>query len=264
LRDRARTRTAQLFYGALALGWRGSARHWALYRKFSVTMAAIAVPLVCSVHSIVGLDFAASLMPGWQEPIFPPYFVVGAMYSGFAMVIVLAALIRWGYGFQSIVTLRHFDIMAQILVASALIMGASYATEWFSAWYGGRQPDRSFVWFLFNGPYYWVYWCMLACNVIIPQIFWIPAARRSIPLICLVAILINVGMWLERILILWMTLSHSYLPSMDRLFIMKPADWLFIFGPLAFFALLFLVFAKLLPAVSIHEVLELRRKEAHP
>ena len=262
LRDRAKSKPAQWFYGALSLGWRGSARHWSAYHTFSMTMAAMAVPLVCSVHSIVGLDFAASLMPGWQETIFPPYFVVGAMFSGFAMVIVLTALVRWGFRLQSIVTIQHFDIMGQILAAAALIMGASYATEWFSAWYGGRAIDRSLVAYLFTGPYAPLYYAMLAFNVLLPQVFWFPAARRSVLLLCLVAILINVGMWLERILIIWMTLSHSYLPSMNRLFYPTAADWLFLFAPMAFFALLFIVFVRLLPAVSIHEVQALRREEA--
>ncbi len=262
LRDRARSRTAQVFYGALALGWRGSARHWSAYHTFTITMAAMAVPLVCSVHSIVGLDFAASLMPGWQDTIFPPYFVVGAMFSGFAMVIVLLALVRWGFRMQSIVTVKHFDIMAQILAAAALIMGFSYATEWFSAWYGGREAERSLVAFLFKGPYAPLYYAMLLFNVILPQIFWFPAARRNVLLLCIVSILINVGMWLERILIIWMTLSHDYMPSMRRLFYPAFADWLFLFAPLALFALLFIVFVRLLPAVSIHEVQELRREEA--
>lgn len=267
LRDRARTDPTKIFYGILALGWRGSARHWKVYRMFSVTMAALAVPLVCSVHSIVGLDFAASMMPGWVEPIYPPYFVVGAMFSGFAMVVVLAAAIRWGYGLQSVVTVRHFDIMAQILAASALIMGASYATEWFSAWFSGRTPDISLVRYFFTGPYAPLYWAMLLFNVVLPQIFWLPAARQSILLICAVSILINIGMWLERILIVWMTLSHqAYLPSMSRLYHTTPVDWLLILAPLGFFAFLYLLFVKLLPPVSIHEVQVLRREEeeAHP
>ncbi|MGO9868443.1 MAG: NrfD/PsrC family molybdoenzyme membrane anchor subunit [Rhodomicrobium sp.] len=262
LRDRAKTRPTKLFYGCLALGWRGSARHWTAYRMLTVTMAALAIPLVCSVHSIVGLDFAASLMPGWQEPIFPPYFVLGAMYSGFAMVIVLAALVRWGYGLQAVVTVKHFDIMAQIQAASALIMGISYATEWFAAWYNGRPDDRSYIVFLFTGHYAPIFFAMLICNVVLAQIFWFPAARQNILLICIVSIFVNIGMWLERILIIWVTLSHTHLPSMERVFIMKPADWIFIFFPLAFFALLFLIFAKFLPTVAIHEVQELRRKEA--
>ena len=225
-------------------------------------MAAMAVPLVCSVHSIVGLDFAASLMPGWQETIFPPDLVVGAMFSGFAMVIVLTALVRWGFRLQSIVTIQHFDIMGQILAAAALIMGASYATEWFSAWYGGRAVDRNLLAFMFTGPYAPLYYAMLLFNVALPQIFWLPTARRNLLLLCAVSVLIYVGMWLERILIIWMTLSHDYMPSMHRLFYPTTADWLFLLAPLAFFAFLFILFVRLLPAVSIHEVQELRREEA--
>jgi Ni/Fe-hydrogenase subunit HybB-like protein len=261
-RGRAKTRGAKIAYGILALGWHGSARHWQRYRIFAVTMAGMAVPLVCSVHSIVGLDFAASLEPSWQETIFPPYFVVGAMFSGFAMVVVLAALIRWGFGLHALVTDRHFDLMAQILLMSSLIMGVSYATEWFTAWYGGEAVNRSVVSFMFTGPYAPLYWAMLLFNVILPQSFWFQAVRRSVLLICLIAILINVGMWLERILIIWMTLSHDYMPSMHRLFFPAAADWLFLFAPLGFFAFLFLVFARLLPTISIHEVRELKRQEA--
>jgi molybdopterin-containing oxidoreductase family membrane subunit len=260
-RGRARTRPSKIFYGILALGWHGSARHWQRYRIFAVTMAGMAVPLVCSVHSIVGLDFAASLEPSWQETIFPPYFVVGAMYSGFGIVVVLAALIRWGFGLHAVVTDRHFDLMAQILLMSSLVMGASYATEWFMAWYGGVAVDRSVVAFMFIGPYAPLYWAMLLFNVVLPQAFWFPAVRRSVLLICLIAILINVGMWLERILIIWMTLSHDYMPSMHRLFFPTAADWLFLFVPLGFFAFLFLVFGRLLPTVSIHEVRELKHEE---
>ncbi len=261
-RGRARTGFARVFYGVLALGWHGSARHWQRYRIFSVTMAGMAVPLVCSVHSIVGLDFAASLEPSWQETIFPPYFVVGAMFSGFAMVVVLAALIRWGFGLQALVTDKHFDLIAQILVMSSLVMGASYATEWFMAWYGADTAPRHVVHFEFTGAYAPIYWAMLLFNVILPQIFWLPAARRSVLLICLVSILINVGMWFERILIIWMTLGHDYMPSMRRLFYPTVADWLFLFAPLGFFAFLFLVFVRLLPSISIHEVRELKHEEA--
>ncbi len=261
-RGRARTRAARIFYGVLALGWHGSARHWQRYRVFAITMAGMAVPLVCSVHSIVGLDFAASLEPSWQETIFPPYFVVGAMFSGFAMVVVLAALIRWGFGLQALVTDRHFDLMAQILVMSSLVMGASYATEWFTAWYGGEAAGRNVVRFMFTGPYSPLFYAMLLFNVVFPQVFWFPAARRNIVLISVIAILINVGMWLERILIIWMTLAHDYMPSMHRLFFPTAGDWLFLITPLGFFAFLFLVFVRLLPSISIHEVRELKHEEA--
>ena len=145
MRDRTRTRAGQLLYGAFALGWRGSARHWKRLKTLHTTMAALGVPLVCSVHSIVGLDFAASLMPGWQESIFPPYFVVGAMYSGFAMVVVLALAIRWGLNLQAIITANHFEVMGRILLMASIVMGYSYATEWFMAWYGGQHSERSLV-----------------------------------------------------------------------------------------------------------------------
>ncbi len=165
LRDRATTKLSRLFFGILALGWRGSARHWRAHKLLQLTMAALAVPLVCSVHSIVGLDFAASLMPGWQEPIFPPYFVVGAMYSGFAMVVVLAALIRWGLDLQDYVTSGTSTLMALVMLMASLIMGLSYATEWFSAWYGGEHAERSVIAFEFTGHYGVLYWFLLLFNV---------------------------------------------------------------------------------------------------
>jgi Ni/Fe-hydrogenase subunit HybB-like protein len=257
LRDRARSRFALRFFGALALGWRGSARHWHIHKVLQLTMAALAVPLVCSVHSIVGLDFAASLMPGWQEPIFPPYFVVGAMYSGFAMVILLATGIRWGLGLQSFVTTRHYQAMALITLVSSLVMGASYATEWFSAWYGGEHLDRSLVAFEFTGHYRWLFMLLLLFNVVLPQVLWLPRARRSKLLLCLIAIGILVGMWLERILIIWNTLAHTHLPSMRHFFYPSLTDWTFLIGPLGLFAFGFLLFARFFPVMSIYEVREL-------
>ena len=254
VRDRARTRIAQRFYGALALGWRGSVRHWHVYRVYQMTMAALAVPLVVSLHSVVGLDFAASLMPGWAETIFPPYFVVGAMYSGFAMVVTLAAFVRWGFELQALITVEHFNVMAKILLMASIIMGLSYATEWFMAWYGGGRAERDLVPYLFTGAYAPLYYAQLFCNVLAPQAFWFAAIRRSIVAVFVIAILINIGMWLERILIIWMTLSHDYLPSMWRLFYPTVWDWLTLFGSLGLFATMYLVFVRLVPAVSMHEV----------
>ena len=264
LRDRASRRGKQLFYGALALGWRNSARHWHHYEKYYKTMAALAVPLVCSVHSIVGLDFAAGLMPGWQETIFPPYFVVGAMFSGFAMVVVLAALVRWGLGLKSLVTMNHFDAMAKLMLLGATIMGLSYAAEWFSGWYSGREAERGIVAFEFTGHYAPMYWAMLACNVLACQIFWWRWARRNMAVLITVAILVNVGMWLERILLVWNTLAHAYLPSMWSLFSPTLWDWALTFGSLGFFALLYLIFVRVFPAVSMHEVKPLVAREAAP
>jgi molybdopterin-containing oxidoreductase family membrane subunit len=262
LRDRATTRLGQLAYGAFALGWRGSARHWARYERYYTAMAALAVPLVCSVHSIVGLDFAASLEPGWAEPIYPPYFVVGAMYSGFAMVVLLAAAMRWGFRLQTLVTDRHFEVMGRVMLMAAIVMGLSYATEWFMAWYGGDHAERDVVVFQFTGAYAPIYWALLFCNVFAPQILWLPAARRSLPVMIAVSLLILIGMWLERILIVWMTLSHDFMPSAHRLYYPTFWDWLFLFAPFGFFALLFLIFARVVPVIAMHDVRRLRREEA--
>jgi molybdopterin-containing oxidoreductase family membrane subunit len=254
MRDRARSTVARRFYGALAFGWRGSARDWHVYHVYQLTMAALAVPLVVSLHSVVGLDFAASLMPGWAETIFPPYFVVGAMYSGFAMVATLTALVRWGFRLQAVITPEHFDAMAKILLAASIVMGLSYATEWFTGWYGGDRTDRNLVAYMFTGAYAPLFYAQLFCNVVAPQVFWFPAARRSVTLVFVIAIIINIGMWLERILIIWMTLSHDYLPSMWRLFLPTLWDWLTLFGSLGLFATMYLAFARLVPTVSMHEV----------
>jgi molybdopterin-containing oxidoreductase family membrane subunit len=261
LRDRARNVTVRKIYGAFALGWRGSARHWRIYTTYQVTMACLAVPLVVSLHSVVGLDFAASLMVGWNETIFPPYFVVGAMYSGFAMVVVLAAAIRWGLSLQSIITIQHFEVMAKIMLAASLIMGLSYATEWFGGWYTGDQLERGFVAFEFTGRYAVLFWLLLFFNCVLPQAFWLPAIRRSIWAVIIIAVGINVGMWLERICIVLNTLSHHYEPSEWGAFAPTLWDWLLLAGSLGFFALMYLIFVRLLPAVSMHEVRHLVHQE---
>ena len=180
LRDRASRPLTRRLYGVFALGWRNSARHWRLQQTLMRTMAALAVPLVCSVHSIVGLDFAASIEPGWEESLFPPYFVVGAMFSGFAMVVLLATLIRSGLGLKALITLRHFDAMAKIILAGAMIMGLSYATEWFMAWYGGERAERTYLSFAFTGTYAPIFMAMLLFNVLLPQVLWLKAARRHV------------------------------------------------------------------------------------
>jgi Ni/Fe-hydrogenase subunit HybB-like protein len=261
MRDRAPSRPGQVFYGILALGWRGSLRHWRLYRMLHVTLAAIAVPLVTSVHSIVGLDFAASLMPGWQESIFPPYFVIGALFSGFAMVLLLTAFLRWGLQLESIITTDHFDAMAKIILMGSILMTYSYATEWFVAWYGGEHADRSLIAFMFTGHYAPLYWALLLCNCALPQALWFRAVRRNVPALVAIVLLILVGMWLERILIIWNTLSHDYMPTLWRVFRTTFWDWSFLFGPLGFFAFCFLVFLRFVPAISIYETRRLAYEE---
>ena len=261
LRDRARTRLPAMIYGALALGWCGSSRQWRAYEILHLALACLGVPLVVSLHSVVGMDFAASLMPGWQETIFPPYFVVGAMYSGFAMVVCLAALVRWGFRMQGLITTAHFDVMAKVMLAAAIIMGLSYASEWFSAWYGGERADRSLVAFEFVGHYAPMFWALLLCNVVVPQAFWFAPVRRSVVAVFVIAVLINIGMWLERILIIWNTLSHDYMPSVWRLFLPTIWDWITTFGSLGLFSLMFLLFVRFIPAVSMHEVRKLVAEE---
>lgn len=257
MRDRAQKRAPALFYGALALGWCGSWRQWQVYEKLHLALACLGVPLVVSLHSVVGMDFAASLMPGWQETIFPPYFVVGAMYSGFAMVACLAALMRWGFRMEGLITTAHFDVMAKVMLAAAIIMGLSYATEWFNAWYGGERADRNLVVFEFTGHYAPMFWALLLCNVVIPQAFWWIVIRRSVVAVFIISVVINIGMWLERILIIWNTLSHDYMPSAWRVFLPTIWDWMITFGSLGLFALMFLIFVRVIPVVSMHEVRKL-------
>ena len=261
MRDRARSRFGHVMYGAFALGWHGSAHHWRRYETLQTLMACLAIPLVTSVHSIVGLDFAASLMPGWQESIFPPYFVVGALYSGFATVLLLSILVRWGLRLEAIITTDHFDAMAKILLMASIVMFYSYANEWFMAWYGGEQADRALIAYMFAGDYAPLYWVLLICNVVVPQTLWLRAARRSIPTLIVIALAIDIGMWLERILIIWNTLSHGYAESLWRLFYPTVWDWMLLFGPLGLFAFLYLCFVRLLPAVPMHDVRKLAHEE---
>jgi molybdopterin-containing oxidoreductase family membrane subunit len=179
------------------------------------------------------------------------------MYSGFAMVVCLAALVRWGFRMQGLITTAHFDVMAKVMLAASIIMGLSYATEWFDAWYGGERADRGLVVFEFAGSYAPLFWALLLCNVAIPQAFWWSAVRRSVVAVFVIAVIINIGMWLERILIIWNTLSHDYMPSAWRLFFPTLWDWMITIGSLGLFALMFLVFVRLIPVVSMHEVRKL-------
>ncbi len=254
LRDRARTAGARFVFGVLAMGWRNSARHWRIWQDYYGAMAALGVPLVVSVHSVVGMDFSAGLMPGWDETIFPPYFVVGAMYSGFAMVVVLAAAFRRALRIPQMITLAHFDVMARILLFGALTMSLSYATEWFYAWYSQEEVARDLLRSRFTGLYAPAYWTMLTLNCLLPQLYWLRRVRRSLPAVLVIAVLINVGMWLERILIISQTLSRGHLPSQWAVFIPTLWDWALLAGSLGFFALLFFLFIRLVPAVSMHEV----------
>jgi len=257
LRERARSRGWQRVYGAFALGWQGSPRQWQAHDRVHKAMAVIAVPLVCSVHSIVGMDFAASLMPGWTESIFPPYFVVGALFSGFAMVVLLALTMRRTMGLEALIRPAHFDAMAKIIRTASCIMGLSYATEWGSAlWTGDKDEIRQTAYAL-AGHYSPLEWLMLLGNVALPQLFWWPTMRRSPAVLILVSIGILIGMWLERILIITNTLSIGYNPSFWKTYAPTIVDGLILMGTLGLFVAMILLFGRLLPVVSMYEVREL-------
>jgi molybdopterin-containing oxidoreductase family membrane subunit len=257
LRDRSRNRFAQIAYGFLAMGWRGSARHWRRYQQAYLLLAGLATPLVVSVHSIVSLDFAASIVPGWHTTIFPPYFVAGAIYSGFAMVLTIAIPLRWAYGLQDLVTVRHLDNMAKVMLASGLVVAYGYSMEAFTAWYSGNLFERFMMLNRAFGDYGWCYWLLIASNIAIPQLLWFRRVRNNTATLFAIALVINVGMWLERFVIVIVSLSRDYLPSSWGYY--KPTfwDWATFFGTIGLFASLLFVFIRLLPMISIFEMREL-------
>ncbi|HBY99032.1 MAG: polysulfide reductase NrfD [Ardenticatenaceae bacterium] len=257
LRDRAQRRFPQIVYGLLAMGWRGDARHWRRYEQAYFLLAALATPLVVSVHSVVSFDFAVAILPGWHSTIFPPYFVAGALFSGFAMVLTIAIPLRWAYGLEGFVTLRHLQNMAKIMLASGLVVAYGYLMEGFMAWYSGSGFEQYVQLNRALGVYAPWFWLMLAGNVLIPQAIWLKRVRFSVPALFVIAIFVNVGMWLERFVIVVQSLHHDFLPS--SWYIFKPTfwDWATLIGSLGlFFALMFL-FVRLLPMISIFEMREL-------
>ena len=261
LRDRPGSRGWRRVYGFAAMGWQGTPDQWRAQERLHRTLAAIAVPLVCSVHSIVGLDFAASIMPGWTESIFPPYFVVGALFSGFAMVVLIALVVRRAMGLEALIVPAHFDAMAKIILAAGTVMGASYAAEWFSAAWSGDAADLRLVRSEFAGHYWPFYWTMLACNVGAPQLFWAERLRTSGAALVGVSVAVLVGMYLERILIIVESLSLGYLPSFWRVYAPTLVDFAILFGTICAFVALLLLFARVIPIVSMHEVRKLVAEE---
>ncbi len=254
LRDRARTKTRQIVYGILALGWRGSNRHWHRFEWAYLLLAALATPLVLSVHSVVSFDFAVSILPGWHTTIFPPYFVAGAIFSGFAMVVTLMIPARQFFGLQEIITLRHLENMAKIILATGMMVGFAYSTEFFIAWYSGN-PYEGFT-FLNRafGPYAWAYWIMVTCNVLVPQIFWFKKMRTNVAVLWVASILVNVGMWFERFVIVVSSLSRDFLPSSWGYYTPTAVDLLTLLGSFGLFFTLFLLFLRFLPMVGMAEV----------
>jgi molybdopterin-containing oxidoreductase family membrane subunit len=257
LRDRAASRLAQIVYGMLALGWRGSAAHWRRYETAYLLMAGLATPLVVSVHSIVGMDFATSIVPGWHTTFSPPFFVAGAIFSGFAMVMTLMIPLRSIYGLEDFVTLRHLENMAKVILATGSMMTYGYAAEVFFAYYSGNEYERFVTVNRALGPYAWSYWALLACNVVAPQCFWFQSLRRSVPVLFLISLIVNVGMWLERFVIVVISLHRDFLPSAWRIYTPTVWDYTHLVGSIGLFFTLLFLFIRLLPMISIFELREL-------
>lgn len=264
LRDMARRPFARLAYGMAALGWRGEARHWARYEIAYLLLAGLATPLVVLVHSVVSLDFAVGNTPGYHSTIFPPYFVAGALFSGFAMVLTLAIPLRSAYGLEDFITSRHLDYAARVVLATSWIVIYSYVAESFTAFYSGDVYEIAMVKDRWTGAYAPIYWAMLTCNALVPQVFWWGRARATPALLFAVSLVVNLGMWTERFLIVVTSLHRDFMPSAWGMFYPTGWDWLFLFSSLAFFVWLFLLFLRLLPAISIAEMRELVRESAEP
>ena len=254
MRDRAKTFWKQRVFGFFSLGWRGSNRHWRHYEKAYLLLAGLSTPLVLSVHSIVSFDFAVSVIPGWHTTIFPPYFVAGAVFSGFAMVVTLLIIVRWVFSLQHLITMDHFEKMNKIIVATGTIVGYAYGVEFFMAWYSGN-PYEQFV-FLNRamGPYAWAYWTMISCNVLFPQLFWFKRIRRSIPIMFAISIVVNIGMWFERFVIISTSLHRDFLPSSWGYFTPTMIDVLTFAGTFGLFLTLILLFVRFVPIIAISEV----------
>jgi Ni/Fe-hydrogenase subunit HybB-like protein len=254
LRDRSRNRTAKFIYGMLAMGWRGSARHWHRYETAYLLLAGLATPLVVSVHTVVSFDFAVSVIPGWHTTIFPPYFVAGAIYSGFAMVLTLAIPIRAAYGLQDFITLRHLANMAKIMLATGLIVGYGYMMEVFMAWYSGSKYEGFMILNRMTGPYAPYYWALIICNILIPQVMWIRRVRTNPWILFAISIVVNIGMWLERYVIVVTSLHRDYLPSSWGMYHATRWDWAIYIGTMGLFVTLLFLFIRFLPMISIFEM----------
>lgn len=255
IKDRAKNKIRRLAYGALSLGWRGTARNWSHYEMLYLILAGLSTPLVLSVHTIVSFDFAVAALPGWHTTIFPPYFVAGAIFSGFAMVVTLMTLVRIGIPqFKDYITIDHMEVMNKIIMTTGLMVGYAYACEFFIAWYSGNQYERYVFINRAFGPYGWSYWIMVCCNVIIPQLFWFKAFRRSIPVMFVVSVFVNIGMWFERYVITITSLHRDFLPSNWGQYAWSFFDGAVLFGSFGMFLTLFLLYLRLFPAVSIAEI----------
>ncbi len=262
LRDRATSKPAQIFYGFLAMGWRGSAVHWQRYEVAYVLLAALATPLVVSVHTVVSFDFAAGIVPGWHTTIFPPYFVAGAVFSGFAMVLTLAIPIRRLYGLEDFITVTHLDYMAKVMLATGLMVAYGYAMELFMAWYSANKYEMALMSNRTGVFFGWYYYPLIFCNILVPQLLWFKAVRTNPLVLFVISIIVNTGMWLERFVIVVGSLSRDHLPSSWGHYSATMWDWMLYLGTIGLFFFLLLLFLRFLPLISIFEMRTLL-PEAH-
>lgn len=253
-RDRAKSTVRRVAYGILAMGWRGSSRQWHRYERAYLLLAALATPLVLSVHSVVSFDFAVAQLPGWHTTIFPPYFVAGAIFGGFAMVVVLAVPARQFFGLKRIITIRHLELMNKIILATGMMVGYAYAMEMFIAWYSGAIYEQFAFLNRSFGNFAWAYWTMIFCNIMAPQVFWSKKMRTNIWVTFIVGVIVNVGMWFERFVIICTSLARDFLPANWGYFIPSPVDYATLAGSFGLFFTLFLLFCRYLPMVAIAEM----------
>src|SRR5579862_2569460 len=263
LRDRSTRRLGRIGYGVLAMGWRGSARHWHRYEVAYLLLAGLATPLVLSVHTVVSFDFAVGIVPGWHTTIFPPYFVAGAIYSGFAMVLTLAIPMRKAYGMEGFITLRHLEQMAKVMLATGLIVAYGYFIEFFMAFYSGNKFDVFLAKQRLHGPYAPFYYALILCNILTPQLLWFKKVRRNIPALFVMSLIINIGMWLERFVIVVISLTRDFMPSAWGRYSATVWDYATFIGTLGLFTMLIFLFVRGLPAIAISEMRELVHQESH-
>ncbi|RUL89577.1 NrfD/PsrC family molybdoenzyme membrane anchor subunit [Tautonia sociabilis] len=264
MRDRAKNRIAKVLYGIGSMGWRGSARHWSRYQMAYLLLAGLSTPLVVSVHSIVSFDFSVGIVPGWHTTIFPPYFVAGAVFAGFAMVLTLAIPMRHLYKLHDFITDKHLDNMAKVMLTTGLIVAYGYLMEDFIAWYGENEYEHFMM--LENrpfGPYRWFYWGLILCNVIAPQFLWFRPFRRNVYLLWIISMFVNVGMWLERFVIIVVSLSRDFVPAAWEHYTATFWDWSLYLGTIGVFLSLMFLFIRILPAISITEMKELVHEQHH-
>ncbi len=254
MRDRAVSRVKKIIFGVVSLGWRGSARHWHRYEVASLILAGLSTPLVLSVHTVVSFDFAVSVLPGWHATIFPPYFVAGAIYSGFAMVLSLAIPIRAGYRLEHLITMKHIDNMAKVMLATGLIVGYGYVMEAFFAWYSASFYERAMIWNRMTGPYGWTYWLLVSVNIGLLQLLWFKSVRHNTKLLFVLSLVFNLGMWLERFVIIVTSLHRDFVPSSWGMYYPTRWDFMTFFGTIGLFLTLFFLFIRFLPMISMFEV----------